>query len=227
MIDDQEYRTLGKLYGVLGQLPPHFRRAVQEDGQQVSAPAGHLLFDVDSQCAAFLLLAAGTIRVIKPARSGRELVLYRLGPGDSCILTVSCLLGHAKYPAQGVVEVDLKAYAVSQPMFDELLDESAAFRRFVFQFFSARITQLMELVEEVTFGQLDQRLAVLLLDLGPTVTATHQMLADELGTVREVVSRILKGFEGLELVRLERGQIQVLDSAGLAEVALPVRDMRH
>ena len=215
MIAADEYARAAGFYPVLGQLPVHLRLALAADLRRVAAPSGTVLFDVDSTCQMFLLPCAGAVRVIKPAASGREILLYRLGPGDSCVLTASCLLGHSSYPARGVVESDLDGYALSQAMFQRLLAESALFREFIFRYFAERVSDLMQLVEEVAFGGMDQRLAHYLLERGPRLETTHQVIADELGTVREVVSRRLKQLEGRGLVRLERGQVEVANPAGL------------
>lgn len=227
MLADAEFSRLLALYPIIGRLAPGLQATLRTDLRPVQAPAGRMLFDLDSACSLFLLLAGGSIRVVKPAASGREILLYRLQPGDSCILTVSCLLGHASYPARGLVEQELVAYAISEPLFHRLLGESAPFREFVFRYFADRVADLMQLVEEVAFGPMDKRLANLLLERGPSITATHQMLADELGTVREVVSRRLKQLEGAGLVRLDRGQIAVLDMPRLAQLADPLRDSSH
>jgi CRP/FNR family transcriptional regulator len=221
MIAADEFGRAAALYPVLGQLPLHLRQALTADLRRVAAPAGTVLFDVDTACQMFLLPCAGGVRVIKPAASGREILLYRLGPGDSCVLTASCLLGHASYPARGVVETDLDGYAFSQGMFQRLLAESPIFREFIFRYFAERVSDLMQLVEEVAFGGMDQRLAQYLLERGPRLMTTHQAIADELGTVREVVSRRLKQLEGRDLVRLERGQIEVMDEAGMRRLAGP------
>jgi CRP/FNR family transcriptional regulator len=227
LVAEAEFDQLAGLYPIIGNLGPGLRTTLRSDLRPIHAPAGRMLFDLDSACSLFLLLAGGSIRVVKPAVSGREILLYRLQPGDSCILTVSCLLGHTSYPARGLVEHDLTAYAISEPLFHRLLADSAPFRAFVFRYFSERIADLMQLVEEVAFGPMDQRLANLLLERGPQVAATHQMIADELGTVREVVSRRLKQLEAAGLVRLDRGQIAVLDPRRLAQLAGPLRDSSH
>jgi CRP/FNR family transcriptional regulator len=215
------------MYPVLHQLPPNLRSALAADMQRVAAPAGYILFDLDSACTMFLLPFQGSIRVIKPTAAGREILLYRLEPGDSCVLTASCLLGHSSYSARGVVDSDLVGYTISQAMFQRLLGESALFREFIFRYFAERVSDLMQLVEEVAFGGMDQRLANYLLERGPALETTHQVIADELGTVREVVSRRLKQLEARGLVRLERGQVLVLDARGLHRLAAPLRDSSH
>jgi CRP/FNR family transcriptional regulator len=138
--------------------------------------------------------------------------------GENCIITSSCLLGHADYNARGVTEGATTLVLLPRDVFDEMLGEPA-FRDFVFALFSERMAELMQLVEEVAFRKLDQRLAALLLGKGRVVRATHQQLADELGSVREMVSRLLKGFAEQGLVRLGREQVEVLDPAGLRKAA--------
>lgn len=162
--------------------------------------------------------AVGGIHVIKRAANGRELPLYRVLPGDSCIMTSSCLLGQADYNACGITESDTELVFLPKPAFDLLLTH-APFRIFVFRLFAERIGELMQLVEEVAFQKLDQRLANLLLGRGKLIQTTHQQLADELGSVREMVSRLLKGFAEQGLVRLGREQIEILDPAGLRKLS--------
>jgi CRP/FNR family transcriptional regulator len=227
MIQPADFDELIRLYPPIGEMTPAAQRLLRDNLQRATAPAQHVLFDLDSPCSLFLLLYAGAIRVIKPALSGREIMLYRLEPGDSCVLTASCLLGRSTYPARGVVETDLTAFALTQPVFNQLLETSTPFRALVFNHFADRVADLMQLVEEVAFGPLDQRLAAYLAARAPRLEATHQQIADELGTVREVISRRLKQLEQAGLVRLERGQVQVLDAARLGRLAGALRDSSH
>ncbi len=219
MLTTHEVQTITNLYPMLRALPAPLQTLLQQEAQAVTVPAGTTLFDLDYPCTLFLLIMAGTIRVVKPALSGREILLYRLEPGDSCILTVSCLLGQSDYPARGVVEHNLVGYALSRPLFTQLLDDSPHFRSFVFRFFGERMSHLMALVEEVAFQQMDQRLAALLVERGPIIDATHQQLADELGSAREVVSRILKHFESKGWLYLERGRVTLHNATALARYA--------
>ena len=186
------------LYPVLGKLPPGVVQRIRDSLQTMTIPSGTVVFDERQPCRGFPFVLEGTIRVAKCSGSGRELPLYRVLAGESCIITSSCLL--------------------PRPLFDEMLGEPA-FRDFVFALFSERMAELMQLVEEVAFRKLDQRLAALLLGKGRLVHATHQQLADELGSVREMVSRLLKGFAEQGLVRLGREQVEVLDAAGLRKMA--------
>ena len=206
------------LYPVLAQLPAGLLQRIVDAMQTLSVPSGATVFDEHQPCRGFPFVLEGAIRVVKLSASGRELPLYRVLAGESCIISSSCLLGHADYNARGVSEGATTLALLPRPLFDEMLAE-AVFRDFVFSLFSVRIADLMQLVEEVAFRKLDQRLAALLLGKGRLVHATHQQLADELGSVREIVSRLLKGFAEQGLVRLGREQVEVLDPAGLRKTA--------
>ncbi|MGB8250895.1 MAG: Crp/Fnr family transcriptional regulator, partial [Azonexus sp.] len=152
--------------------------------------------------------------------SGRELMLYRVTPGGSCIITSSCLLGHSDYNARGIAESPLSLLLMPASVFGQLMLDHTPFRDFVFHLFAERIGELMQLVEEVAFARLDQRLAKLLVARNDaTLNITHQQLADELGSVREIVSRLLKGFAAQGLVSLGREQLTITDRARLQEIA--------
>lgn len=209
---------LRSLYPVIDRLPERLARQIDTSVQTLELPAGTVVFDERQPCRGFPFVLGGAIRVAKRSSGGRELPLYRVLPGESCIITSSCLLGHSDYNARGVAEGETVLALLPRPLFDELIG-TAAFRDFVFALFSERMADLMQLVEEVAFRRLDQRLAALLLGKGRLVHATHQQLADELGSVREMVSRLLKGFAEQGFVRLGREQVEVLDPAGLRRLA--------
>jgi CRP/FNR family transcriptional regulator len=178
-------------------------------------PAGTVVFDENQACQGFPLLLSGSIRVIKSAANGRELQLYRVVSGDSCILTSSCLLGHENYHARGIAELDSEMVVISPGMFEKLLSMHKPFRDYIFSRFSERITDLMQLVSAVAFQKLDQRLATLLVNKSNPIIATHQGLADELGSVREIISRLLKNFAELGWIKLGREKIEIVDIVAL------------
>lgn len=209
---------LRSLYPVIDRLPELLAQQVEAAVQTLDLAAGTVVFDERQPCRGFPFVLGGAIRVAKRSSGGRELPLYRVLPGESCIITSSCLLGHSDYNARGITEGETQLVLLPRPLFDELI-ATPAFRDFVFALFSERMADLMQLVEEVAFRRLDQRLAALLLGKGRTVHLTHQQLADELGSVREMVSRLLKGFAEQGLVRLGREQVEVLDPAGLRRLA--------
>jgi CRP/FNR family transcriptional regulator len=209
-----------KLYPQLDGLPADQLANLLQPKSIMHLPAGTPVFAEHQPCHGFPLLLEGSIKVIKLAANGRELLLYRVTPGGSCIISSSCLLGRSDYNARGITETPVTLLALPVNGFSALMMEHAPFRDFVFHLFAERIAELMQLVEEVAFARLDQRLAKLLLARNQnTLSVTHQQLADELGSVREIVSRLLKGFVAQGLVTLGREQLSIIDRAGLQRLA--------
>jgi len=189
------------------------------EGQLLHVPAGQALYDAKQPCRGFPLVLEGAVRVVMAAPSGREIVLYRVDPGQGCIMSGGCLLGHSDYAARGVAEEDVTLLSIPPAAFQSLLLEHEPFRAFVFGMYGERLAEVMALVEEVAFRRLDERLAQLLIHRGPVLETTHQALADELGSVREIVSRLLRSFEQRGWVRLERERVTVADPKALAALA--------
>ena len=204
-----------RIYPVLRELPDALLKKVEETAEPVHASAGQRVFGDGSPCTHYPLLIDGIIRASKISADGHEILLYLLNPGESCVISVVTLLGEARCPAIGTAETELLLYGVPRSVFLEMVLESAAFRAFVFSALSRRLTHLMALVDDVAFRRVDQRLASRLLRDRQPISATHQMLADELGTSREVVSRILEAFKQSGMIRLGRKRIEILDRHAL------------
>ena len=188
----------------------------------INMPANTTAFHQGDACSHYLLILSGSIKVMTRAENGREIVLYRLGDGDSCVLTTSCLFGNARYPAEGVSETDVIALAIPAAKFNDAIQHSKPFREFVFSSFSSHLGSLISLVEEIAFGKLDIRLARHLLKLAGkkhVLETTHQQLATELGSAREVISRQLKDFESRGWLKLQRGSIEIVDEQSLQALA--------
>jgi CRP/FNR family transcriptional regulator len=178
------------------------------------------VFHPGAPCTAFLVVTAGSVKVSTVTESGRELLLYRVGPGQTCVLTTAALLAQGDYDAEGMAETDTEALAIPRAAFEELLARSPAFRRFVFSSYGERLRDLIGLVQEVSQRHVDRRLARFLAERADApITMTHQEIATELGTAREVVSRLLKQFAGEGLVIIERRHIQVAERARLLHLA--------
>lgn len=198
-------------------LPEQALDSVCNRTELLSFESNRVLFDCGSACEMLPLVLTGSIRVFKRSESGREISLYRVTNDQLCIATLGCLLGGNSYPATGVTEEAVSAIAVPNALFRELVGNHEEFRRLVFNQFSARITGLMELVDEVAFQRLDQRLAHMLFQRGPIINESHQQIADDLGSVREIVSRILKQFEERSWIVLARRKIEVTNPLKLKE----------
>ena len=210
-----------ELFPALREVPEPLLDEALASALPREVPAGTALFEPGNPCRGFPLVLAGTVRVVKSAPSGREVLLYTVHPGESCLLSSSCLLGGSDYNAMGIAKGAVRLVILPAAAFNKLLAESKAFRDYVFGLFGERLSALMELVEAVAFQRLDQRLAALLLGKGSPIRATHQSLADELGSVREIVSRLLRSFEDRGWVALGRERIEITDPAALQRAAQP------
>lgn len=214
-------RELLTLYPVCAELPADLAAAFGLLGQ-VEFTDGATLFDEGSPCHGFPLVLDGTVRVAKRAANGREIVLYRVGPGEGCVLSSGCLLGAGDYGANGRADGAVRLALLPRALFDEAIARVPGFRRLVFALFNTRLAELAELVEEVAFRRLDQRLADWLIDRSVSgtrpIVATHQEIADELGSQREVVSRVLGHLAADGLVATGRGRLEVRDAARLVRM---------
>jgi CRP/FNR family transcriptional regulator, anaerobic regulatory protein len=186
----------------------------------VEAPIGTVGYREGGPCGAYVMRLAGRSRVFKMSTSGREILLYRVHAGETCVITTTCLLGNSDYPASTIVEEAIKDVIIPASAFNQLMIDSKVFRTFVMTNYGALISDLIVLLDEVAFHNLDARLAKLLLEAGSdNVKRTHQQIADELGTAREVVSRQVKRFEQKNWVALGRGQVEILDREALNRLA--------
>lgn len=222
MITPAAAAELSRHFEAIRGLEPRLLERLRENALPLHLDRGQLAFDEGSPCSAFVLLTDGTIKVAKPTPSGREILLYRVEPGQTCVLTLNCLLEELRYPARGTATLECYGAVLPRPFFMEMMEEAPEIRQMVLRSLSLRIVELMGLVEEVAFHRLDQRLARLLLsrtadDPEMLLHRTHQELADELGSVREIVSRILGSFADEGLVQLERGRIRVTNPDSLRE----------
>jgi len=187
----------------------------------MKVPKGTVLFRDGDACQGYVFVLDGSVRVQKMDSEGREIVLYRVEDGQTCMLTTSCLLGGKLYPAEGIAEVETELALIPAKRFDELLSDSA-FRKFTLGMISDRVADLMALIEDVAFGRMDARLIRRLMERDDgthTLKLTHQQLATELGTAREVISRILKDFERRGYVALARGEVTLIDLEALRQIA--------
>lgn len=184
----------------------------------MDAPAGTTLFRESDPCQGFPLLLHGEVRVSRSASNGRELELYRVLPGEMCLVSSACLFAGQVFNAQGVTTQPTRLVAMPPSQFRAAMAHEG-FRDYVMGLFAARMADLTGLIEAVAFQRLDSRLAATLLGHGSQVRTTHQLLADELGTVREIVTRLLHRFERAGWVSLSRECITIRDSAALRQLA--------
>ncbi|WP_299605000.1 Crp/Fnr family transcriptional regulator [uncultured Tateyamaria sp.] len=203
-------------------LPRTVRDRLLDSARTVRLQAGKTVFGPDNIPDNLLFLVDGTIRVSQSSESGRDIVLYRVEAGESCVLTTACMLAEEAYNAEGTAETDVVAVILPRPAFDRLVAEEPAFRSFVFAAYSRRLIDLLRVVDDVAFGRIDVRLAERLIALAGNntqISATHQQLASELGTAREVISRVLQDFSKRGLIQQTRGHIILKELEGLRAIA--------
>jgi CRP/FNR family transcriptional regulator len=200
------YPAMGSLAGLLPSLPV------------MRCPAGTPLFRENEVCQGFPLVMEGEVRVSRSAANGRELELYRVQPGEMCLVSSAGLFADQLLSARGVTTLETALVLLPPKDFQTGMADPV-FRGYVLGLFAQRMTDLTSLIEAVAFQRLDSRLAAALLGHGPQRLTTHQALADELGTVREIVTRLLHRFERDGLIELSRECITVRNSTALRELA--------
>ncbi len=184
----------------------------------ITLPPGVTVFRADEACNNFYFVQQGSIRVDLTNDEGKAVLLYRIGKNETCVLTTSCLMSHERYSAEAVTETEVVATAIPKAEFEARLNTSQEFRELVFRSFSSRLVTMMAKIDEISFTPLDSRLAQRLVQLSTetlTIAITHEQLANDLGTAREVISRKLNGLEKQGLVNRARGTIEVVSRSGL------------
>lgn len=211
-------------FAELKDLPAGVGQELAARSQIVDLPAGTPVFEPGQHPESMLLLLSGTVRVQQRSDTGREVFLYRVHAGESCILTTACMLADEDYSAEGIAETDVQAVAIPRAVFDDMAGRSPLFRSFIFRAYSRRIAGLFGLIDDIVFHRVDVRLAARMLDLerDGLVVATHQALAVELGTAREVISRTLGEFQRRGWVELSRGELRLTQRDALARLARSV-----
>lgn len=214
MITAEQFKRISQSLPFLQQADLQLSREVQAQAFFARIPAGKDVFVEGDQADAIALLISGVVRVYKIGETGREITLYRFGNGESCILTANAILSHKSFPAIATVEKEAEAVMIPADVFRDWVKRHDLWREFVFELLSERLSTVMAVVEEVVFQRMDRRVASLLLAKSGsqhTVHITHQEIAAELGSSREVISRILEDFSERDLIKPGRGTLEILD----------------
>jgi CRP/FNR family transcriptional regulator, anaerobic regulatory protein len=218
MISKDQFTKIFHGLSILQQANPQLLTEFKRAAFFAHIPAGKDIFVVGDDVNAIALLVSGVVRVYKVGETGREITLYRFGLGESCILTANAILSRQSFSAIATVEQDAEAVMIPADTFREWVQRYELWREFLFALLSHRLSIVMEIVNEVTFHRMDIRVAALLLErsmISNPVRVTHQEIAAELGSSREVISRILENLASQGSIRVLRGSIEVLDSKRL------------
>ncbi|HTP00566.1 MAG TPA: Crp/Fnr family transcriptional regulator [Anaerolineales bacterium] len=219
MLEDQYYHRIAEAMPFLKEADSPVAHEFRQAAYHMRIPAGRDIFVEGDAVQAIALMLSGNVRVYKVGENGRQITLYRFGLGESCILTANAILNQQTFPAIALVESEAEAIMIPSETFRAWIRRYDEWRAFLFDLLSQRLASTMAIVDEVVFRRMDARVAALLLrraDQGTVLQVTHQEIAAELGTSREVVSRILEGFAAAGSIEVTRGQVEILDAEELS-----------
>lgn len=218
-MDDWKLRAI-KAFPHLTELAEQDRATVLDAMSIGSYPAGTVMIEQGRRCRGAALVLSGVIRVYKLSSEGREITLYRVGCGETCILAVSCLLGGVDYPVIAEVEDDAEVAMLPIDILRNVMQHSEPWQRFIFASMATSMMDVLTVLDEVAFRSMDARMAARLLQCDKNrIEATHEQLASDMGTAREVVSRLLKELENRKYVKLMRGTVVILNRKALEDIA--------
>jgi len=222
MLDNEQFKRIAQALPLLQSADPQLVHEFQQAAFFAKIPTGQDIFLEGDRVDGIALLISGVVRVYKIGETGRQITLYRFGNGQSCILTANAILSQKTFPAVATVEKDAEAVMIPADMFRNWVSEYDLWREFVFDLLSQRLSSVMEIIDEVVFRRMDARLAAFLLTRSQNqnpMRITHQEIAAELGSSREVISRLLEDFSERGFVGVSRGEIELLDADGLRDLA--------
>jgi len=199
---------------LLSNAPDDFRTELLQQASIVRLPSGTTICHQGNQCQQLPILLSGQARVFKLSQTGKEITLYRIVAGESCVLTASCIMSDISFPAIAETDEDIEVLLVPARAVTDWFEKYPIWRQFIFQMVSRRLDNILTVVEEVAFQRMDIRLSNYLnsaTHAEDCIKTTHQQIADELGTAREVVTRLLKDLEADGKIELQRGMIRILD----------------
>jgi len=214
MITQEQLQRISRNLPFLQNTDTTLAREFQDTSFFTRIPAGRDVFVEGDMADAIALLISGVVRVYKIGETGREITLYRFGLGESCILTANAILSKRSFPAIATVEEDAEAVMIPADAFRDWVKRYDPWRKFVFDLLSDRLSTVMAVIDEVAFQRMDKRVASWLLHQAGVqnpLRVTHQEIAADLGSSREVISRILEDFSRSGLIESGRGTIDVLD----------------
>ena len=207
-----------------GDLTEEQRQALASAARVRRFPKGALLHSGDGHCTGLFLILSGALRVYTVSEEGRELTLYRLLPRELCLFSAACVFQSLQFDVSISAEQDTEALHIPPKVYERLMKSSLSVANYTNELMASRLSDVMWLMDQILNKRLDSRLAALLLEQREleerdTLAVTHEQLGNHLGSVREVVTRMLRYFQSEGLVELHRGSITLTDPARLRILA--------
>ena len=207
-----------------GQLTPAQQTRLPEAARPRAFSAGELIHNGDADCVGLLLVKSGRLRVFILSEDGREITLYRLLPGEICLFSASCMMPQIAFAVTVTAEAPSEVLVLPPDVYKAVMAESAPLANFTNELIAARFSDVMWLIEQILWKSFDRRLAAFLLaeaklEHSATLHLTHEAIANHMGTAREVVTRMLRYFQGEGWVKLARGTLQLTDEPSLRALA--------
>ena len=207
-----------------GQLTPAQQTRLSEAARPRAFSAGELIHNGDADCVGLLLVKSGRLRVFILSEGGREIRLYRLLPGGTCLFSASWMVPQIAFAVTVTAEAPSEVLVLPPDVYKAVMAESAPLANFTNELIAARFSDVMWLIEQILWKSFDRRLAAFLLaeaklEHSATLHLTHEAIANHMGTAREVVTRMLRYFQGEGWVKLARGTLQLTDEPSLRALA--------
>ena len=198
------------------------RTLVEDNLRTLRFPKGALVL-AGGDCLGLLLVTRGCLRAYLLSEEGREVTIFRVGPGESCVLSATCVMSQIHFETHMEAEEDTELLLLSSGVFRRLTEENVSIRCFLYEMAAERFSEVLWIMQQILFMGFDRRLALFLLEAsrreGPRLRMTHEQMARDLGSAREVVTRMLRRFSQEGLVELGRGSVIVKDPEGLRRLA--------
>lgn len=205
-------------------LTPQEQQRMLMRASRTTRPKGQMISTPGETCMGLVLIEQGTLRISMLSPDGREITLYRLQAGDICVLSASCVLQSIAFEVWIQAEEDCRWIGVPSDIVRDISESNAAFRAYLYELATERFSDVMWGMQQILFLRADARLASVLLDAAvregnDTVSLSHEELARDMGSAREVVTRLLRQFAADGLVEVARKKIRILDEKKLRALA--------
>lgn len=221
-------KELPALLPIWDKMDPRDRDEMERAAAERRVPAGTMVHSGEEHCLGLLIIRQGQLRAFILSEEGREVTLYRMKAGDVCLFSASCVMRNIRMDLMIQAEKDSVFWVIPAPVYRRVMERSAPLANYTNERMAARFSEVMWLVEQILWGSMDRRLATFLLEESalegaPSLSITHERIANHMGTAREVVTRMLRYFQDEGMVRLSRGKVELLDIKGLERLAAPPR----